>query len=276
MLGCYFLYVSALIVWRGGLWSYRTAVALLIPAGLFVLAQVERRSGRRGWSIVRDWVPAALVLVAYWSVDWAPNPHLDYSLEQAFVRWDRLLLNDWGLHAGTERLGATLPSILEAAYLLLYAALPIVIAAFYLRHERDRVDDFLFPFLVGTLTTYALLPHFPTEGPRFVFAGQDLPGVDTVLRRINLWVLDHGDIRASVFPSGHVAGGFSCAFAMWIAVPGHRALGWALLAGAVLVWITTIYGRYHYAADGLASFAITATAIGLIVPVRALVARLRR
>jgi len=276
VLGCYFLYVSALVVWRGGLWSYRTAVALLIPAGLFVLAQVERRSGRRGWSIVRDWVPAALVLVAYWSVDWAPNPHLDYSLEQAFVRWDRLLLNDWGLHAGTERLGATLPSILEAAYLLLYAALPIVIAAFYLRHERDRVDDFLFPFLVGTLTTYALLPHFPTEGPRFVFAGQDLPGVDTVLRRINLWVLDHGDIRASVFPSGHVAVGFSCAFAMWIAVPGHRALGWALLAGAVLVWITTIYGRYHYAADGLASLAITATAIGLIVPVRALVARLRR
>jgi hypothetical protein len=53
---------------------------------------------------------------------------------------------------------------------------------------------------------------------------------------------------------------------MWLAVPARRGVGWTLLAGAVMVWITTIYGRYHYAADGLASLVISATAIGLIVP----------
>jgi membrane-associated phospholipid phosphatase len=177
-----------------------------------------------------------------------------------------MLLNDWGLRAGIERFGAFVPFVLEGAYLALYAVLPLIIAAFYVRHERDRLDDFLFPFLVGTLMTYALLPHFPSEGPRFVFPGQDLPTIDTMLRRVNLWVLDHGDMRSSVFPSGHVAVGFSAAFAMWLAVPARRGVGWTLLAGAVMVWITTIYGRYHYAADGLASLAISATAIGLIVP----------
>ena len=106
-----------------------------------------------------------------------------------------------------------------------------------------------------------------------MFAGQDLPGIDTIVRRVNLWILDHGDIRSSVFPSGHVAVGFSAAFAMWLAAPARRSLGWTLLAGAVMVWITTIYGRYHYAADGLASLAVSGASIGLIVPLRAIAAR---
>jgi membrane-associated phospholipid phosphatase len=275
VLGCYFLYVSVLVVWRGRTWSYPAAVAWLIPAGLLAIAQIDRMSGHRAWSIARDWLAAALVLVAYWSVDWAPAAHLDYRLEHALVQWDRLLLNEWGLRAGIERFGVLLPMVLEAAYLLLYAVLPIVIAAFYACHQRKRVDDFLYPFLLGTLLTYALLPHFPSQGPRFVFPGEDLPGIDTVIRRANLWVLDHGDIRSSVFPSGHVAVGFSCAFALWLAIPRQRAVGWTVLAGAILVWMTTIYGRYHYAADGLASLVITATAIGLIVPLRTIVARLR-
>jgi hypothetical protein len=51
--------------------------------------------------------------------------------------------------------------------------------------QRVRLDDFLYPFLLGTLMTYALMPHFASEAPRFVFAGEDLPGVETVFRRFN-------------------------------------------------------------------------------------------
>jgi membrane-associated phospholipid phosphatase len=268
VLSSYFLYVTALVLWRGRTWSHPGAFACLIPAGLFSIAQVDRGSAHRVWSIVRDWMPAALILVAYWSVDWAPSAHGAGTFERALVGWDRMILNDWGLRVGIERFGALVPSVLEAAYLLLYAVLPLIIAAFYIRHERQRLDEFLFPFLLGTLATYALLPHFPSEGPRFAFPGKDLPGIDTLLHRVNLWVLDHGDIQSSVFPSGHVAVAFSAAFAMWRAVPTHRSLGGALLAGAILVWLTTIYGRYHYAADGLASLAVTGTSIGLIMPLR--------
>jgi membrane-associated phospholipid phosphatase len=275
VLGCYFLYVTVMVWCRLGAWTRPATFAFLIAIGLFAIAQLDRVSGRPAWSVLRDWLPALLVLIAYWSVDWAAKPHVDYSLEHALVRWDRLLLNDWGLRAGIERFGAVLPMVLEIAYLSLYAVLPIVIAAFYAGGQRERLDDFLFPFLLGTLTTYALLPHFPSQGPRFAFAGQDLPGFDTLIRRVNVWVLDRGDIRSSVFPSGHVAVAFSSAFAMWLAVPNRR-VGWTLFAGALLVWITTVYGRYHYAADGLASLVISAAAIGCIVPARAIAARLRR
>jgi membrane-associated phospholipid phosphatase len=258
----YFLYIAVLCGWRSRGVPLASAVAIIIPLALVAVASADSRSTRPGWSRARDWIPAVLVLVAYRSIDWVPTMHGDREIEDVLIVWDRTLLGDWGLRAATECLGALVPAILELAYLILYAVLPLSIASFYLRHERDRLDDFLFPFLLGTLTAYALLPHFPVEGPRFAFTGQDLPKVETVFRRINVWILDHFDIQSSVFPSGHVAAAFSAAFAMHISAPGRRQIVVALLALAVLVWINTIYGRYHYAADGLAGLAVSAATIG--------------
>jgi hypothetical protein len=62
-----------------------------------------------------------------------------------------------------------------------------------------------------------------------------------------------------------VAAAFSAAFAMRLAAPRRRLVTGALLAIAVLVWVTTIYGRYRYAADGLASLVVSASAIGMLL-----------
>lgn len=219
--------------------------------------------------MLRDWVPAPLVLIAYRSADWAPQPHNDHALENALISWDRTLLDDWGLRAAIDRFGGLLPAALELAYLLIYALLPLAIAFFYIRRERRRLDDFMFPFLLGTLMTYSLLPHFPSQAPRFAFADEDLPGVETVFRRFNLWILNQCDIHSSVFPSGHVTVGFSAAFAMLVAVPENRGPGWALLAIALLVLVNTVYGRYHYAADGLAGLVMSLTALSIVLAYRA-------
>ena len=116
--------------------------------------------------------------------------------------------------------------------------------------------------LLGTLTAYALLPRFPTQAPRFLFPAEDLPRFETAVRRLNLWILDHGDIRSSIFPSGHVAFAFSSAFAIRMACPARRRVAAVLLVLAGLVWLDTIYGRYHYAADGLAGLIASAVPIG--------------
>ena len=79
----------------------------------------------------------------------------------------------------------------------------------------------------------------------------------TIWRIVNLWLLDHCDISSSVFPSGHVAVAFSCAFGLLRAVPERRWVYLSAFAAAMIVFTATIYCRYHYAADGLASIAIT-------------------
>ena len=241
--------MPALALWRAHAFLNPSELVLIIPLGLVALARADRAASHHGWSVVRDWVPAALMLVAYWSIDWAAKPSANHELENALIGWDRTLLNHWGLRA--------------AVYLLLYAVPPLAITGVYCLHERDRVDDLLYPLLVGTLVTYSLLPHFPSEAPRVVFAGQDLPAVETTFRRLNVWILDHWDIRSSVFPSGHVAVAFSAAIGMWRAVPRNRGIALMLLALTVLVWINTIYGRYHYAADGLAGISVSAFAISV-------------
>jgi membrane-associated phospholipid phosphatase len=273
VLSAFFLYIAVLTAWRSHGVVLASAVAGMIPFALVAISRADSRSRLPCWSIARDWVPAVLVLVAYWSVDWVPAEPRNRALEYAFVSWDRTLLVDWGLGAATEQLGQLVPALLELAYLVLYAVLPLSIASLYVRHERDRLDDFLFLFLVGTLSVYALLPHFPLEGPRFAFPGEDLPQVVSVFRRMNLWILAHGDIQSSVFPSGHVAAAFSAAFAMRLAAPHRRVFAGSLLALAVLVWLNTVYGRYHYAADGLAGLAVSAASIGILLAYRARAAR---
>ena len=79
-----------------------------------------------------------------------------------------------------------------------------------------------------------------------------------------MWVLDRGDIHASVFPSGHVGVGFDAAFAMRLAVPTRWMPAGGLFGLALLVWVGTVYGRYHYAADGLASLVVTSGAASVI------------
>jgi membrane-associated phospholipid phosphatase len=261
--GAFFLYIAFLCVWRNQGPPLESTAAFLILPLLVAVARAGDRLRHPAWSIVRDWFPALLLLVAYWSVDWVPRRPPNHGLEQLLIAWDRILLRDWGMGTGAEQLGLLVPSVLELAYLVLYTVPPLAIASFYLRHERDRLDDFLFPFLLGTLAAYALLPHFPVDGPRFAFAGEDLPKVDTVFRRVNVWILDHWDIHSSVFPSGHVAAAFSAAFAMRLAAPERRGLSGLFLVMAVLVWLNTVYSRYHYAADGLAGLVLSGAVIGV-------------
>ena len=47
---------------------------------------------------------------------------------------------------------------------------------------------------------------------------------------------------------------------MFLTKPARRFWRWVLLVYAVSVAIATIYGRYHYAADALAGFAISVVA----------------
>ena len=175
----YFIYIAVLGDWRSGSLLEPATFALAVPLAVAGVALGQAIDRRRGWAIVRDWLPVAFVLVAYWSVDWVALPHGDYEIENRIVRYDRRLLDSWGVRTAIEALGPLLPAILEAAYLGVYAVLPVTIAGFYARHERDRVDTFLLPFLVGTLAVYAVLPHYPSEAPRFVFDGIDVPPIHT-------------------------------------------------------------------------------------------------
>lgn len=260
---------------------YAVAAAVLLPAAAEVKERValwnfgvilvygmlihsDRDDRFLAISVARDWMPLAVLLLAYQEMGWFATPQHSHVLESHWVAWDRLFLRG-GSKSAIEAFGPVVPSILEIAYSLVYTIGPFSLAALYLYRRRDRVDRFLFMFTIGVLFCYMQFPFWPSEPPRVVFSGQDIPAFDTIFRRFNLWLLGNAGIHTSVFPSAHVAAAFSAAFAMWRTLPEHKWVGRFLCVMALLIAIATVYGRYHYLADALAGLSMAFGALALTV-----------
>lgn len=222
-------------------------------------------------AVIRDWLPLTLILLAYREMGWFAQPRPNFDNELAWVAWDRLLLNQWGLKAAIESFGPALPAILEGAYALVYLIGPFGMVMLYSADRPERVNRFLTTLLLGTLLSYALFPYFPSEPPRTVFPGEAFPNFDTAPRRFNWTVLAGQGMHTSVFPSAHVSGAFAAAFGLLAALPERKWAGRLLLVLAILIALATVYGRYHYAVDALAGLGVSG-----IAALPLLVRRLRR
>jgi len=243
--------------------AFLAAVCVAVVILVFAIGEQIQRS--KFWSFARDWLPLPLTLLSYREMNWFTKPHVGHPLEHAWIVWDRWLLNEHGLRTFLESAGWIGPGFLESCYLLVYAVGPFVVAILYVYHRRDLVDRVVLTYLAGTLLAYGLFPYFPSDPPRVVFVGMDLPHTMTVLRRLNLAIVGGVGIHSSVFPSAHVSSAFSGAWGLLIFLRERRRAGWGMLIYAVSVSVATVYGRYHYAVDALAGFAISLPALLLAV-----------
>jgi membrane-associated phospholipid phosphatase len=237
-------------------------VLLLAMALVAVLAYGESRGNQKFFSIARDWAPLVLTLVAYREMDWFTPLAWDHHLEFRWIEWDRSLLYGWGFERAVESLGALLPSCLEFCYLLVYAVGPFTVAALYIEHRRNRVNQVLFLYVMGTLMAYALFPYFLSQPPRTLFGDSDLPNVMTAIRRFNLWIVNGYGIH--LFPSAHVSSAFSAGWALLLYLPERKRYGWGMLIYAASVSVAAVYGRYHYAVDVLAGFGVSLVAAFIV------------
>ena len=266
----FLLYAPALTLFLAapeGLGSRLAHVNLAVILIYASLIYLDSSKPRLTLDILRDWLPLGLILLAYREMGWFALPHQLSLLESQWVRWDRLVLNRGG-RALVESLGPVLPSILEIAYALVYALPPCGLAILYLNGRRDAAGQFVTVVLLSVLLCYAQFPFWPSEPPRVVFAGWDLPSYSTIFRRFNLWVLGSYGIHTGVFPSAHVAGALSTAFGLRLAMPERKRLFRLFFGIAALIAIATVYGRYHYLAD-----ATFGAVIASIVPVLAMLSR---
>jgi membrane-associated phospholipid phosphatase len=106
------------------------------------------------------------------------------------------------------------------------------------------------------MLAYIQFPFWPSEPPRAVFPGSDMPNYFTRLRQLNLFLVGNYGIHSSVFPSAHVSGAMAGALTLRRVLPDRRWIGDAFLALAIVIAAATVYGRYHYLVDALAGAAI--------------------
>jgi len=256
----FFSYIAFLIPFfpdRPGLHSQPLIVLACVSVVLLSLAQAEKTRFAVKVSMIRDWTPMALTLLAFREMELFLPRHYNAAYENAWIRWDDVLLNQLGLKRAIEALGPVIPTYLELCYLLVYGMGAFCIAVLWIETQRRAVDRFYVILLTGTLLAYAMFPYFPSRPPRIAFPEVDVPVAHNVFRTLNLFLLRKATIHSGVFPSAHVSSAFAAAWGMFLVLPRRKGVAWGLLFYAISVAVATVYGRYHYAADAVAGFGVS-------------------
>jgi membrane-associated phospholipid phosphatase len=235
--------------------------AVSVTAAIALLAWSEARISKTIFSIVRDWATLLWVLISYRSLDWFSPVQYATGLEQLWVHWDVIVIERWGLRRMIEASGVLIPNYLELCYLLTSSVGGLALTVFYATRKQDRAHRFLLMYVLGTLGAYALIPFFPTRPPRTIFPGIAAPHLAGIMRKVNTELLFHAGIHSGVFPSAHVSSTFGAAWGMYYALDERKLFGRIFTIYAVSVAVATVYGRYHYAIDALAGFAVSFLAL---------------
>jgi PAP2 superfamily protein len=240
----YFLYVTAVAILLPRLpRAARVRAMTLAGAGLaFTALAVYARPVR----VLDEWLlPPILLLTAYWATGClfvAPMARAERALWALDHR-----LGMWTWSARTPRWLATL---LELAYAGVYPLIPIALAVHLEYASVPDADRFWSVVLITDYICFGVLPWIQTRPPR---ALEPAAPWRVPVRRFNLRLLGTASIQVNTFPSGHSAEALAAALfvvdAPWPVAAGMVVTAAAISAGAVL-------GRYHYAADVLAGWAV--------------------
>jgi membrane-associated phospholipid phosphatase len=220
--------------------------AILAALAGFVLCLAARLTS--GSALLQEWVmPATLLLTGYWTSGQlfaAPMPGAERAL-----RWfDRTLGID-------DAIGATpgwMRVILELAYASVYLLVPVALLIRFATVADANPEQFWLVVLVTDFICFGCLPWIQTRPPRAVSA--EVPW-QSGIRRLNEQVLDRTSIQHNTFPSGHAAEALASAL---LVASAPWPLAAAVAVVAVLISAGAVLGRYHYAADAIAGWAVAA------------------
>jgi membrane-associated phospholipid phosphatase len=199
-------------------------------------------------SVVRDWLPVAMVLVPYWQVGQfftGPDARIEEWLAQADAKVFRTVKHVEWIIGSSEKRG--LASYFETAYLMCYPLVPIGMAALYLGHHRAAADFYWIVVVIASDICFAATIFVPAMPPRLA-AGEATRFriADNDVRNINLEVLNCGSIQAITFPSAHVASTTAVALVLTRFLPLTGAI---FLVVAASIAVGAFIGRYHYFLD---------------------------
>jgi hypothetical protein len=238
----FFAYVAVVAELQPGLAS-RARVRVWAGAALGAAVTVAA-SRLPPAGMANTWIlPPALLLLGYWTSGLlfvAPMPRA----ERRLVAIDEALRIQ-AIAAHTPRVVAEL---LELAYTGVYPLIPC--ALWIAMGAGVAPDRFWTIVLVIDYVCFGMLPWIQTRPPRAL--GIDAPWRSS-WHRLNLRVVKTSSIQVNTFPSGHAAE----ALAVALLVMGASGPAIVLMFGiALAISAGAVLGRYHYAADAIAGWAV--------------------
>jgi hypothetical protein len=235
-------YVGLVVALRRGLPRRSQAVVLGgVALGMLLLGASMRLPAD---SLANVWVlPPALLVLGYWTSGLLfirPMPRV----ERLLARIDAAA----GIDALAGRFPRLVVEFLEFAYSGVYPLIPLTL--YLALRQGVTADRFWTTILLTDFVCFGMLPWVQTRPPRAV--GFDAPW-RSCWRTVNLRMLDASSVQVNTFPSGHAAEALACAL---IVSGGPAPIVAGMFVSAAAISAGTVFGRYHYAADVLAGWAV--------------------
>ena len=197
--------------------------------------------------MVRDWLPAALLLVPYWQIGhFFRGPNQD--LQSRLAALDRFLFKILIQHPERKPLGTALALYLELSYLIAYPLVPLGLAVLYAAGLRHDADYYWTVVLLATYVCLAVTPFVQALPPHMLADHLTFDIPPNRIGALNHSILRHASIQAITFPSAHVAASVAASLVLLELVP-WAGLVFAWLAFSIAV--AAVVGGYHHAADVL-------------------------
>ena len=222
-----------------------TLLAIIVPVTI-----LNARFALHGFagSVVRDWLPTALLLIPYWQAgQFFTGP--DERIQEWLARSDKKVLQLIGqfkrMIGSSENRGWA--RYFETAYLMCYPLVPIGLSALYLGHHRAAADFYWIVVVLASDICFAITTFVPAMPPRLVpERTENFKIVASHVRKLNLEILNRGSIHAITFPSAHVGSTTAVALVLVRFLPVTGAI---FLVIAASIAIGAFLGRYHYFLD---------------------------
>jgi membrane-associated phospholipid phosphatase len=261
--GAFFLFLTLLMMIFNGDEAIRPffAANIAILAGIPIIALVaKKRPDAKLLFHFRNWYPAFLVTVAYRELSILIPQISPHDIDDVLIELDYAI---FGVHPTVfiERFELpVLTDVFQTVYCTYYF-LPISLGiVVYLRKDLKDFIHLIFAILFAIYVSYLGYMLFPAVGPRFsLYHLQTTALVGflvTLPIRDGLNWLEH--IMRDAFPSGHTMIPLVVLFYTW----RYEKRLLALFAPiSVLIIISTIYLRYHYAVDVIAGMILAVPAV---------------
>jgi membrane-associated phospholipid phosphatase len=241
--------------------AFRMLLALHL-AGAIVVGSLrylpERIPAAAAW--LRDWYPVLLFPVLYKEVELLAHAFGNWGLTATLPGLESALFGGQPSLFLSESLPfVPLSEYLHFCYLSYVLWLPLVGGYWYFTGKRARFHELLLLVSLTYAVSYLFYILFPVDSPFYLEPPLGGPLGGHFFHDLVHWVSSRGGARGGAFPSSHV----SVATVILLVTFRYerRRVVWLLPLYLGLVF-ATVYGRFHYAVDVLAGWALALAIVG--------------
>ena len=234
-------------------------IHLFLAVLVFLLPRLRGKIRHRPVVFLSDWYPAFAFPLLYKQVEFLAENIGDWGLTQVIQRLEVQIFNGYpGLWLGERFPSILLSEYLHCCYFCYILLLPAIGGYWYFRGRRTAFRELLFLLAVTYYLSFLFYILYPVDSPYYLFAKLGEPSGNGPFFKLVHFISERGGARGGAFPSLHVS--VSTVILLTV-LRCQRRLGYFLLPVVGGIYVSTLYGRFHYALDVIAGIAFGALVV---------------